>query len=392
MNRWQPFPQTAQTPRAPIACERFAFPGNPVTQGTPHRPVDLRVLPRLVTNKAGASLGHLTKEAVSREIVVGWDWADGHHDVVVQDRLGHARAAWDALQVRLMDGAQRIRSDVHMVIETSQGLVVHSLSTTGFWVYPVNPKVFDGRRKPSNAKTGRLDAAILARLGRQERDQLRPAGEDWVELRQLTRIDEDVTRQTARLANQPTAALKSDYPQALVAPLQALQAEQRALREPLKALFLANPDADLWMSVPSVRVTLGTRLLAGFGPDRDRFELAEAAQTLSGTRPVLCQSGKLKRVHRRPGCDKHFRAAVDQLAFTSLSRCAWARQYYNPYRARGHGYQAALHALANVWMRILFRMWKTGQPYVEARLLAARTAPLLACISGVYHRRAIVQR
>ena len=144
------------------------------------------------------------------------------------------------------------------------------------------------------------------------------------------------------------------------------------MREHLEALFLANPDADLWMSVPGVAVTLGARLLAGFGPDRDRFELAEAAQALAGTSPVLYQSGKLKRVHMRRACDKHFRATVHQLAFTSLSRCAWARQYYDQHRARGHGHHAALRALANLWMRILFRMWKTGQHYDESRFLADR--------------------
>ena len=49
------------------------------------------------------------------EIVVGWDWADGHHDVVVQDRPGHAlwvgqvahtRDALDALEARLLDWAE----------------------------------------------------------------------------------------------------------------------------------------------------------------------------------------------------------------------------------------------------------------------------------------------
>ncbi|MCY0900529.1 MAG: transposase, partial [Firmicutes bacterium] len=110
------------------------------------------------------------------EIVVGWDWADGHHDVVVQDRPGHTlwagqvahtREALEALEGRLLTWAQQKRTAVHVVIETSQGLVVDWLSTTGFWVYPVNPKVSDARRKPSGAKTDRLDAAILARLTHQ---------------------------------------------------------------------------------------------------------------------------------------------------------------------------------------------------------------------------------
>jgi hypothetical protein len=163
------------------------------------------------------------------EIVVGWDWADGHHDVMVQDRVGHTlwagqvvhtREALEALEARLLQWSQQHRADMHVVIETSQGLVVDWLSTTGFWVYPVNPKVSDARRKPSGAKTDCLDAAILARLGWHERDQLRPlrpAADDWTELRQLTRIDEDLTQQTTRLTNQLTAALKSYYPQVLAA-------------------------------------------------------------------------------------------------------------------------------------------------------------------------------
>ncbi|AEJ40418.1 transposase-like protein [Sulfobacillus acidophilus TPY] len=159
---------------------------------------------------------------------------------------------------------------------------------------------------------------------------------------------------------------------ALVAQLQALQTEQRALRKHLETLFLASPDADLWMSLPGVAVTLGARLQAGFGPDRDRFERAEAVQALAGTSPVLCQSGKLKRVHMRRACDKHLRATIHQVAFTSLSRCGWARQYYDQYRARGHGHHAALRALANVWLRILFRTWKSKTVYDEPRFLADR--------------------
>jgi hypothetical protein len=74
---------------------------------------------------------------------------------------------------------------------------------------------------------------------------------------------------------------------------------------------------------------------------------------------------------RRAG-DKPCRAAVHPRAFTSLSRCAGDRAYYDQYRARGHGHHAAWRALANVGLRILFRMGKTRQPYNEARFWADR--------------------
>ncbi len=74
---------------------------------------------------------------------------------------------------------------------------------------------------------------------------------------------------------------------ALVAPLQALHTEPQALREHLAELFGASPDADLWMRGPGVAVTGGARRQAGWGPDRDRFERAEAVPAGAGTRPVL---------------------------------------------------------------------------------------------------------
>jgi transposase len=163
------------------------------------------------------------------DMVVGWDWADGHHAVVVQDQPGHTLWAgpvahtWEALDIlegRLLAWAQQVRSDVPVVIEMTQGLVVDGLSTTGFGVYPVKPKVSDARRKPSGAKPDRVDAAMLARLGWTDRDQLRrlrPADEAWVELRQLTRIDEALTQQATRLTHQLTAALKRDDPPVLAA-------------------------------------------------------------------------------------------------------------------------------------------------------------------------------
>jgi hypothetical protein len=85
---------------------------------------------------------------------------------------------------------------------------------------------------------------------------------------------------------------------------------------------------------------------------------------LAGTNPELDQSGKLQlqRVHVRRAWDKHFRAVVHQLVFTSVSRCAWDRQYNNQYRARGPGHHATLHALAHVLLRI---------SYDEARFLDA---------------------
>jgi len=155
-----------------------------------------------------------------------------------------------------------------------------------------------------------------------------------------------------------TARVQIRWVRALVAQLQALEAHRRALREQIDALFMAYADHDLWVSVPGAGSILGARLMAAFGEDRDRFASAEAVQALAGTSPVVYPGGKLRRVHLRRACDKHFPQSLHQLAFASLRRCGWARADYDAYRARGHGHHAALRALADRRVRILFRMWK----------------------------------
>jgi transposase len=160
---------------------------------------------------------------------------------------------------------------------------------------------------------------------------------------------------------------------ALVAPRQALEAHRCEIREQITELFTAHADPDRWTSVPGAGPLLGARLVAAFGTDRTRFASAEAVQALAGTRPVAYQSGKGRRVPRRRACDTHVRQTMHQLALASLTRCAWARAYDDAYRARGHGHHAALRAWANVWRRIVFRMWQDGTPYYdEARFVAAR--------------------
>jgi hypothetical protein len=86
-------------------------------------------------------------------LFIGDDWAEGHHDVVVQDEAGATLA-----RRRLPEGADGIArfhelaashwggdgepdpAQVIVVIETDRGPWVKALAATGYRVYPVNPK------------------------------------------------------------------------------------------------------------------------------------------------------------------------------------------------------------------------------------------------------------
>ena len=51
----------------------------------------------------------------------------------------------------------------------------------------------------------------------------------------------------------------------------------------------------------------------------------------------------------------------------------WAKEYYYRKRNDGKSHYVALRALANNWVRIVYAMWLTNEPYDSAIFLKART-------------------
>ena len=81
----------------------------------------------------------------------------------------------------------------------------------GFRVYPVNPKSANQLRKAAGAKTDRIDAHLLAKLGRFDLAELRrmaPDSPTVQELKTLTRDQDALIQTQTRLVNQLTACLK----------------------------------------------------------------------------------------------------------------------------------------------------------------------------------------
>jgi hypothetical protein len=127
-------------------------------------------------------------------LFIGDDWAEGHHDVVVQDDAGKTLA-----RRRLpegVDGLARFHelvasclgedrepdpAQVAVVIETDRGPWVKALAAAGYRVYAVNPKQA-ARHKETIAVPGKkddfFDAACLADMGRTRRHQIRELAAD----------------------------------------------------------------------------------------------------------------------------------------------------------------------------------------------------------------------
>ncbi len=149
-----------------------------------------------------------------------------------------------------------------------------------------------------------------------------------------------------------------------------LQAVARFDRE-IAQLAPTLPDYAVFASFPGAGPVFAPRLLAAFGEQRNRYQLADEVQKYAGIAPVTERSGNKHWVHWRLQCPKFLRQTFVEWAALSIPHCYWAKAYYEQQRARGSSHQAALRALAFKWIRIVYRCWQNRTPYDEATYLNA---------------------
>lgn len=160
---------------------------------------------------------------------------------------------------------------------------------------------------------------------------------------------------------------KSMLAVALAKQLRVLEQQLKIYRERIEQLFKDHPDHDLFGSLPGIGKKLGPRLLGECGEDRKRFKDAQALQCYAGTAPVNYESGQIKKVKLRLACNKNLRNAVHMWANLSRQKSVWAQVYYQQKRREGKSHACALRCLGQRWLKILWKMLQTNQPYNEQR-------------------------
>lgn len=148
---------------------------------------------------------------------VGIDWASDAHEVCVLDRDGrlverrrvpHTASALQALVDALLTRAEGEPSKVAIGIEVPRGALVETLVERAFAVSAINPKQLDrfrDRFTAAGAKDDRRDARVIAGSLRTDPQAFRPVRLDdpvVIQLREWSRIDEDLGRELTRLTNQ----------------------------------------------------------------------------------------------------------------------------------------------------------------------------------------------
>jgi len=177
----------------------------------------------------------------------------------------------------------------------------------------------------------------------------------------------DIFARADQFAGSPAVThAKSRLVLALAKQLHALQAQIQEYRQAIDDLFRNHPDHDIFGSLPAAGGKMGPRLLGECGSDPQRFEDPDALRCYAGTAPVRFQSGQIHVVKFRRACNKHLRQAVHLWVNLSRSTCAWAEAYYQQKRKEGKSHACALRCLAQRWLKILWKMMQTRQPYDEA--------------------------
>ena len=160
----------------------------------------------------------------------GVDWGPRKHQVCVVDAAGkvveerefeHGGAGLSQMADWLLSFGAGDEGEVGVAVEMPRGPVVEGLMERGVAVHSFNPKQpdrFRDRISPASAKDDRRDAQVLASALCTDPHCLRrlePADPAVIELREWSRLDEDLTRERVRLGNRMRQQLWRYYPQFL---------------------------------------------------------------------------------------------------------------------------------------------------------------------------------
>jgi hypothetical protein len=129
----------------------------------------------------------------------------------------------------------------------------------------------------------------------------------------------------------------------------------------------AFPGGEIYLSMPGLGDRLAARVAGEIGEHIEQYATPNALQCYAGRAPVTRRSGRSEfTIARRLAYNRHLGDAVHQWAFCSLQQSAWARQFYDTKIAAGKSHHAALRALGNRWLEVLWHCQRLGVTYDEA--------------------------
>jgi transposase len=161
-------------------------------------------------------------------LFVGIDWATRSHRVVLlnaegsqlgEREFGHGGTGLTELRDWLLQETGAVPEQIAIAIEMPHGPVVEMLLEHGFAVFAINPKQLDrfrDRFTAAGAKDDSRDAHVLGDSLRTDRKAFRKLATDnptVIELREWSRLTDELQQERTRLANRLRQQLWRYYPQ-----------------------------------------------------------------------------------------------------------------------------------------------------------------------------------
>src|SRR6266571_896174 len=192
-------------------------------------PLERQYRDDVAPRQAGDVKGGFMSE-LEYQFFVGVDWGSETHVVCVLDRerrriaersVPHTGMALNDLADELMTLAPSEPGLIAVAIEVPRGAIVDTLLERGIHVFSLNPKQLDrfrDRHTVAGAKDDRRDAFVLGDALRTDRPAFRriyPEDPLIVQLREHSRLDDDLLQALVRLTNRLREQLIRFYPQPL---------------------------------------------------------------------------------------------------------------------------------------------------------------------------------
>ncbi len=159
------------------------------------------------------------------------------------------------------------------------------------------------------------------------------------------------------------AAARRHVTLALLAGIDAIEAQAAELGRRIKEALALHPDAPIFTSLPRAGQIRAAALLAEIGDARGRYPDAAALAAAAGVCPFTDESGKHRAVGFRYKVDTKLRRAPTDFADDSRHANPWAADIYRRARARGMRHPHAVRVLARAWTLVIWRCWHDHQPY-----------------------------
>jgi transposase len=163
------------------------------------------------------------------------------------------------------------------------------------------------------------------------------------------------------------AAARRHVTLALLAGIDAIEAQATELTRRIKEALAQHPDAPIFTSLPRAGQLRAAALLAEMGDARGRYPDAPTLAAAAGVCPYTDESGKHRSVLFRFKADTKLRRALTDFADDSRHASPWAADLYARARARGMRHPQAVRVLARAWALVIWRCWQDHQPYDPAR-------------------------